>query len=124
MDAPQTVEPVNGHISRKETLKGFTKVEEFEEHLSRGIRSNIIQRGFKSSSRNNAKVVMALYEDPQAGYPPPSLRGDLPEIQKYPDGQTLPSPEAVDFSTGDLLEVYLESLDFVNFWRIEVTLLS
>ena len=71
--------------------------------LSRGIRSNIIQRGFKSSSRSNAKVVMALYEDPQAGYPPPSLRDDLPEIQKYPDGQTLPSPEAVDFQPGDLL---------------------
>lgn len=65
--------------------------------------SNIIKRSFKTSSKSHAKVVMALYEDPQAGYPPPSLRDDLPVIDKYPDGQTLPSPDAVDFQPGDLL---------------------
>jgi len=65
---------------------------------------NILKRGFKSSSRSNAKIVMALYEDPQAGYPPPSLRDDLPEIEKYPDGQTLPTPvSSNDFQPGDLL---------------------
>ena len=87
----------------KKTFKNIYNKLFFKRMLSRGIRSNIIKRGFKSSSRSNAKVVMALYEDPQAGYPPPSLRDDLPEIQKYPDGQTLPSPDAVDFQPGDLL---------------------
>ncbi|MDF3605616.1 NAD-dependent formate dehydrogenase [Paracoccus sp. DMF-8] len=50
-----------------------------------------------------AKVVCVLYDDPIDGYPTSYARDDLPEIDKYPDGQTLPSPMAIDFTPGALL---------------------
>jgi len=28
---------------------------------------------------------------------------DLPHLEKYPDGHTLPSPKAIDFTPGELL---------------------
>merc|ERR1712157_200187 len=30
-------------------------------------------------------------------------RNDIPKLEKYPDGQTMPSPNGVDFTPGDLL---------------------
>ena len=50
-----------------------------------------------------AKVVCVLYDDPIDGYPASYARDDLPKIDKYPDGQTLPSPKAIDFQPGRLL---------------------
>jgi hypothetical protein len=47
-----------------------------------------------------AKVVCVLYEEPIEGYPPAYARDDLPRIDRYPDGQTLPTPKAVDFQPG------------------------
>ena len=41
-----------------------------------------------------AKIVLVLYDDPVDGYPTSYARDDLPKIDKYPDGQTLPTPEA------------------------------
>lgn len=49
------------------------------------------------------KVVCALYEDPTTGYPPKYVKDSIPHIEVYPDGQTIPSPEAIDFNPGDLL---------------------
>jgi formate dehydrogenase len=49
------------------------------------------------------KVVCALYEDPVGGYPKSYARDDVPKIKVYPDGQTLPTPEAIDFEPGTLL---------------------
>jgi formate dehydrogenase len=49
-----------------------------------------------------AKVVCVLYEDPIGGYPK-SARDDVPKIKVYPDGQTLPTPEGIDFEPGTLL---------------------
>merc|ERR1719361_714752 len=47
---------------------------------------------------------MALYQDPVTGYPPKYARNDLPVLEKYPDGQTLPTPTSkADFTPGDLL---------------------
>ncbi|MBA2714271.1 MAG: NAD-dependent formate dehydrogenase, partial [Rubrobacteraceae bacterium] len=50
-----------------------------------------------------AKVVCVLYDDPVTGYPKSYARDDIPKLQRYPDGQTLPTPEQVDFRPGQLL---------------------
>ena len=50
-----------------------------------------------------AKIVCVLYDDPVDGYPPAYPRDDIPKIERYPDGQTTPTPEAIDFSPGELL---------------------
>jgi formate dehydrogenase len=50
-----------------------------------------------------AKVLCVLYDDPVDGYPTSYARDGLPVIERYPGGQTLPSPQAVDFRPGALL---------------------
>jgi formate dehydrogenase len=50
-----------------------------------------------------AKIVCVLYDDPVDGYPKTYARDDIPTLERYPDGQTMPSPEAVDFTPGELL---------------------
>jgi formate dehydrogenase len=50
-----------------------------------------------------AKVLCVLYDDPIHGHPTGYARDDLPKIDHYPDGQTLPTPKAIDFRPGDLL---------------------
>jgi len=60
-------------------------------------------RSFHRSARNNAKVVVALYPDPETGYPPKYARNEIPTITGYADGQTTPTPSAIDFTPGDLL---------------------
>ena len=66
-----------------------------------------------------AKIVCVLYDDPVDGYPKSYPRGDLPKLERYPDGQTLPTPKGIDFQPGSLLgsvsgelglRKYLESL--------------
>jgi formate dehydrogenase len=50
-----------------------------------------------------AKVICVLYDDPVGGYPKSYARDDLPKLERYPDGQTLPTPEKIDFKPGELL---------------------
>lgn len=50
-----------------------------------------------------AKVLCVLYDDPVDGYPPAYARDEVPQIESYPDGQTAPTPEAIDFTPGELL---------------------
>ena len=50
-----------------------------------------------------AKVVLVLYDDPVDGYPKKYARDSIPKIDKYPDGQTAPTPSAIDFKPGELL---------------------
>lgn len=50
-----------------------------------------------------ANVLCVLYDDPVSGYPPPYPRDDIPTIARYPDGQTTPTPERIDFTPGELL---------------------
>ena len=50
-----------------------------------------------------AKVLCVLYDDPDSGYPPEYARDGLPQLDRYPDGQTLPTPSAIDFTPGELL---------------------
>ncbi|WP_434113301.1 NAD-dependent formate dehydrogenase [Paraburkholderia caffeinilytica] len=67
-----------------------------------------------------AKVLCVLYDDPVDGMPKRYARDTIPEITHYPDGQTTPTPEAIDFTPGHLLgcvsgelglRKYLESND-------------
>jgi formate dehydrogenase len=50
-----------------------------------------------------AKILCVLYDDPVDGYPPTYARDDIPEIERYHDGQTTPTPEQIDFKPGELL---------------------
>ncbi len=50
-----------------------------------------------------AKILCVLYDDPVDGYPPAYARDEIPEIEHYPDGQTTPTPQAIDFKPGELL---------------------
>lgn len=66
-----------------------------------------------------AKVVCVLYDDPEGGQPTTYARDDLPVLTHYPDGQSVPTPSAIDFVPGTLvgsvsgelgLRAYLEEL--------------
>ena len=50
-----------------------------------------------------AKVLCVLYDDPVDGYPPAYARDDIPKIEGYYDGQSAPTPQAIDFTPGELL---------------------
>jgi formate dehydrogenase len=50
-----------------------------------------------------AKVLLVLYPDPVTGFPPEYARDTIPVIATYANGQTLPTPSAVDFTPGELL---------------------
>ena len=50
-----------------------------------------------------AKILCVLYDDPVDGYPNSYPRDDLPKLERYPNGQTLPTPSAIDFTPGALL---------------------
>jgi formate dehydrogenase len=50
-----------------------------------------------------AKVLCVLYADPVDGHPTSYPRDDLPRLERYPDGQTLPTPNAIDFQPGSML---------------------
>ena len=62
-----------------------------------------------------AKILCVLYDDPIDGYPSSYARDDLPTIERYPDGQTLPSPKAIDFQPGALLGSVSGELGLRNF---------
>ncbi len=50
-----------------------------------------------------AKILCVLYDDPVDGYPTSFARDDIPTLDHYPGGQTLPTPGAIDFVPGELL---------------------
>jgi formate dehydrogenase len=50
-----------------------------------------------------AKILCVLYDDPVDGFPKAYARDDVPTLAGYPDGQTLPTPSAIDFRPGELL---------------------
>jgi formate dehydrogenase len=50
-----------------------------------------------------AKIICVLYDDPIEGYPKSYARNDIPRLEHYPGGQTLPSPKKIDFNPGQLL---------------------
>lgn len=50
-----------------------------------------------------AKVLCVLYDDPVDGYPNTYARAEIPKLERYPDGQLLPTPKQIDFKPGVLL---------------------
>jgi formate dehydrogenase len=50
-----------------------------------------------------AKILCVLYDDPVDGHPSGYARDGLPVLDRYPGGQTLPTPKAIDFTPGELL---------------------
>jgi formate dehydrogenase len=50
-----------------------------------------------------ANILCVLYDDPVSGYPPEYAREEIPTIEGYHDGQATPTPEAIDFTPGELL---------------------
>lgn len=49
------------------------------------------------------KIIAVLYDDPVGGYPRNYARDNIPKIERYPDGQTVPTPKKIDFKPGQLL---------------------
>jgi formate dehydrogenase len=50
-----------------------------------------------------ATILCVLYDDPEGGQPASYPRDGIPEIDHYFDGQTTPTPAAIDFTPGELL---------------------
>ncbi|HEY8766547.1 MAG TPA: NAD-dependent formate dehydrogenase [Dehalococcoidia bacterium] len=50
-----------------------------------------------------AKILCVLYDDPVDGFPESYSRDEIPTLDSYPGGQTLPTPSAIDFRPGQLL---------------------
>ncbi len=50
-----------------------------------------------------AKILCVLYPDPVGGQPKAYARDGVPKISKYPNGQTTPTPKAIDFTPGEML---------------------
>jgi formate dehydrogenase len=50
-----------------------------------------------------AKVLLVLYDDPVTGYPKSYPIDSIPKLERYPGGQTLPTPKSIDFKPGQLL---------------------
>ena len=49
------------------------------------------------------KILCVLYDDPKNGMPKTYPLSDLPKLEKYPDGMSLPTPKGRDFTPGQLL---------------------
>jgi formate dehydrogenase len=50
-----------------------------------------------------SKVLCVLYDDPVSGVPKAYARDAIPRIERYPGGQTAPTPKKIDFTPGELL---------------------
>lgn len=49
------------------------------------------------------KIITVLYDDPVTGYPKTYARDSIPKIERYPNGQSVPTPKKIDFKPGQLL---------------------
>ena len=57
------------------------------------------------------KILCVLYDDPITGMPESYARDDLPKLDKYPDGMSLPSPSALILRLVNCLVVFRANLD-------------
>jgi len=64
-----------------------------------------------------AKCVMVLYPDPLDGYPPKYSRDSIPVIRNYPDGSSLPTPEKIDFTPGEMVGCVSGALGLRQFFE-------
>ena len=65
------------------------------------------------------KILCVLYDDPKNGMPDQYPLKQLPIIEKYPDGMTLPSPKGRDFQPGELLGCVSGELGLRKFLEAE-----
>lgn len=49
------------------------------------------------------KIIAVLYDDPVKGYPKTYSHDNIPKIERYPDGQTIPTTKKLDLNPGQLL---------------------
>lgn len=68
-----------------------------------------------TQDKNKLKVLCVLYDDPVDGYPPEYARDEIPTLNQYPDGQSTPTPESIDFTPGELLGCVSGELGLRNF---------
>lgn len=61
------------------------------------------------------KILCVLYDDPVDGFPPQYAREDIPTIERYPNGQSTPTPNELDFEPGELLGCVSGELGLRNF---------
>ncbi|MGZ9096819.1 MAG: NAD-dependent formate dehydrogenase [Micavibrio sp.] len=66
-----------------------------------------------------SKVVCVLYDDPVDGYPKSYALDSIPKLERYPDGQKLPTPKAIDFKPGQLLGCVTGELGLREFLESE-----
>jgi formate dehydrogenase len=52
---------------------------------------------------SSQKILCVLYPDPVGGYPPKYARDSIPALDQYPDGQSLPTPDGLGFTPGELV---------------------
>ena len=64
------------------------------------------------------KILCVLYDDPKGGMPKSYPLSDLPKLEKYPDGMTLPSPKGRDFTPGELLGCVSGGLGSVSYTHL------
>ena len=81
-------------------MRAFNNIRAFRKPLDNSLR---LGKQFSSAPAKKMKILCVLYEDPVGGYPTSYARDDLPQIDCYPNKQTLPSPKAIDFVPGTLL---------------------
>ena len=65
------------------------------------------------------KILCVLYDDPKNGMPDQYPLKQLPIIEKYPDGMTLPCPKGRDFHPGELLGCVSGELGLRKFLEAE-----
>jgi formate dehydrogenase len=56
-----------------------------------------------SAEKPMARVLCVLYDDPVSGHPESYARDGIPKVERYPGGQTTPTPKQIDFKPGELL---------------------
>jgi formate dehydrogenase len=56
-----------------------------------------------SAEKPMARVLCVLYDDPVSGHPKSYARDGIPKVERYPGGQTAPTPKQIDFKPGELL---------------------
>ncbi len=50
-----------------------------------------------------SKVLCVLYDDPVGGHPKSYAIATIPKLDRYPGGQSMPTPKQIDFKPGELL---------------------
>ena len=61
------------------------------------------------------KILCILYDDPKNGMPERYPLSELPKLDSYPDGMSLPTPKGRDFTPGELLGCVSGELGLRNF---------